>query len=178
MLYTPLSLHVSALIGHPQAEYTIKCWKLLYPQRIRCCACFCGYNNFQLLIVYSAWGWPIRAETCSGSGVHKINIWKFVARDGTSNNPSILWNIMLCSPLKVSRRFGETCRLHLQRRKIEEWNRRWAWSTSHTKHRYRLRNRTCLHILKKEFRSQNQISNSFHIHSNDWLRWDRNEDRE
>jgi hypothetical protein len=30
---------------------------------------------------------------------------------------SVLWDIKLCSPLKVRRRFGETCHLHLQGKK-------------------------------------------------------------
>jgi hypothetical protein len=36
---------------------------------------------------------------------------------------SVLWNITPCSPLKVNRRFGETCHLHLQHRRINHaWN--------------------------------------------------------
>jgi hypothetical protein len=35
-----LLLHVSALVGHPQVEYTISCWKLMHLQWIRCSACF------------------------------------------------------------------------------------------------------------------------------------------
>jgi hypothetical protein len=31
---------------------------------------------------------------------------------------SVFWNITLCSPLKVNRRFGGACRLHIQGRKI------------------------------------------------------------
>jgi hypothetical protein len=31
---------------------------------------------------------------------------------------SVFWDIMPCSPLKLYRRFGGTCRLHLQRRRI------------------------------------------------------------
>jgi hypothetical protein len=31
---------------------------------------------------------------------------------------SIIWDITPCSPLKVNRRFGGTCRLHLQGRRI------------------------------------------------------------
>jgi hypothetical protein len=38
---------------------------------------------------------------------------------------SIFWDITPCSPLKVNRRFGGTCRLHLQGRRIsKERNRR------------------------------------------------------
>jgi hypothetical protein len=33
---------------------------------------------------------------------------------------SVFWDITPCSPLKVSRRFGWTCRLHLQGRRISE----------------------------------------------------------
>jgi hypothetical protein len=33
---------------------------------------------------------------------------------------SIFWDITPCSPFKVSRRFGGTCRLHLQRRRISQ----------------------------------------------------------
>jgi hypothetical protein len=33
---------------------------------------------------------------------------------------SIFWDIMPCSPLKVNRRFGGTCRLHLQARRISK----------------------------------------------------------
>jgi hypothetical protein len=39
-LYDPQPLHVSALTGHPQEEYTLDCWKLLHPQRVRCSAGF------------------------------------------------------------------------------------------------------------------------------------------
>jgi hypothetical protein len=31
---------------------------------------------------------------------------------------SILWDIMLCSPLKVNQHFGEKCRLHLKKIKV------------------------------------------------------------
>jgi hypothetical protein len=31
---------------------------------------------------------------------------------------SVFWNITSCSPLKVNRRSGETCRLHIQGRRI------------------------------------------------------------
>jgi hypothetical protein len=33
---------------------------------------------------------------------------------------SIVWDITPCSPVKVNRRFGETCRLHLQGRRINQ----------------------------------------------------------
>jgi hypothetical protein len=33
---------------------------------------------------------------------------------------SIFWDITLCNPLKVKRRFGGTCRLHLQGRRISQ----------------------------------------------------------
>jgi hypothetical protein len=33
---------------------------------------------------------------------------------------SIFWDIMLCSPLKLNRRFGGTCHLHLQDRRISQ----------------------------------------------------------
>jgi hypothetical protein len=33
---------------------------------------------------------------------------------------STFWDIILCSPLKVNRRFGGTCRLHLQGRRISQ----------------------------------------------------------
>jgi hypothetical protein len=35
-----LPLHVSAFVGHLQAEYTINYWKLVYVQQIHCSACF------------------------------------------------------------------------------------------------------------------------------------------
>jgi hypothetical protein len=46
---------------------------------------------------------------------------------------SIFWDITPCSPLKVNRRFGGTCRLHLQSRRISRtrnqresrWQARW-----------------------------------------------------
>jgi hypothetical protein len=41
---------------------------------------------------------------------------------------TIFWDIMLCSPLKVNRRFAETYRLHLQGRKISQArNQRKRW---------------------------------------------------
>jgi hypothetical protein len=33
---------------------------------------------------------------------------------------SIFWDITSCSPLKVNRRFGKSCRLHLQGRRIRQ----------------------------------------------------------
>jgi hypothetical protein len=35
-------------------------------------------------------------------------------------NNTVSWVIALCSPLKVNRRFGEKCHLHLQRRNINQ----------------------------------------------------------
>jgi hypothetical protein len=33
---------------------------------------------------------------------------------------SLFWDITQCSPLKVNRRFGGTCRLHFQGRRISQ----------------------------------------------------------
>jgi hypothetical protein len=35
-------------------------------------------------------------------------------------NSPVFWDIRPCGPLKVSRRFGRTCRLHLQGRKMSQ----------------------------------------------------------
>jgi hypothetical protein len=35
-------------------------------------------------------------------------------------NSSILWNMTVRSPLRIDRRFGGTCRLHLQGRRISQ----------------------------------------------------------
>jgi hypothetical protein len=35
-------------------------------------------------------------------------------------NSFVFWDIMPCSPLKVDRRFGATCRLHLQGRRLSQ----------------------------------------------------------
>jgi hypothetical protein len=50
-------------------------------------------------------------------------------------NTYIVWDIMPCSPLKVNRRFGRTCRLHLQGQTISQvrnqsekrWQAEFAW---------------------------------------------------
>lgn len=42
-LYTPIPLDVSALIVHPQAQYTIGCCKLIHQKWIRCSTCFMYY---------------------------------------------------------------------------------------------------------------------------------------
>jgi hypothetical protein len=42
---------------------------------------------------------------------------------------SVFWDITPCSPSKVNRSFGGTCRLHLQGRKINQRESRWqAWN--------------------------------------------------
>jgi hypothetical protein len=33
---------------------------------------------------------------------------------------SVIWDVTLCSPLKINQRFGGTCRLHLQARIISQ----------------------------------------------------------
>jgi hypothetical protein len=51
-----------------------------------------------------------------GSSGGNLNVIKLVL----SRRSSIFWDITLCRPLEVNRRFGGTCRLHLPGRKISQ----------------------------------------------------------
>jgi hypothetical protein len=53
---------------------------------------------------------------------------------------SILWDIILCSSLKVSLHFGGTCRLHLQVQKISQARNKdeSRWQTEHVPLKHRL----------------------------------------
>jgi hypothetical protein len=78
-----------------------------------------------------------------------LNFQQSVLYNGTDNiiineTPSewssILWDIIPCSPLKLNRRFGETCHLHLQCRRLNlERNQRetgaWKWNSPNNRHK-------------------------------------------
>jgi hypothetical protein len=50
------------------------------------------------------------------------NYWHKTGRITTTN--SVIWDISPCSPVKVNRRFEETCRLHLHGRRVSQGRNR------------------------------------------------------
>jgi hypothetical protein len=58
---------------------------------------------------------------------------------------STFWDITLCSSLKVDRRFGETCDLHLQYRRI-----------SHARNQHQVRRNSCWLLLGLFFDPENR----------------------
>jgi hypothetical protein len=70
-------------------------------------------------------------------------------------NSSIFWNIMPCSPMKVKRRFGGTCRLYLKGRRKSQARNQHATGSKHTAYTNPVRtsNPTYWHTLHVVFRT-------------------------
>jgi hypothetical protein len=68
-----------------------------------------------------------RIEPCASSVLSLYRL-SSPGSPSTSLRSSVFWNITLCSPLKVKRRFGGTCHFHLQSWRIKP-SKKLLWST-------------------------------------------------
>jgi hypothetical protein len=67
-------------------------------------------------------------EDQKSSSFWNVAFWYRLSGDGQNPEKSyIVWDITPCSQLKVNRRFGGTCHLHLQGRRIYELSKKPAW---------------------------------------------------
>jgi hypothetical protein len=63
---------------------------------------------------------PISSSSLTIAISRKVNGIEFEVLTAVVMTNFIFWDIMPCSRLKVNGRFGETCRLHIQSRRISQ----------------------------------------------------------